>query len=133
MYEFFQGLTTNSDQPQGAEAGSAGDLLAALAGSIGMGQPSAGGDLLGGLFSALLGGGADQPGGDAVTGLAEQMQLGPAVVQAVVALLARQLAGQGTSKAGGPDLAALLAQASSGEEVDEAALRARGDPGNQSG
>jgi len=103
-----------------------GNLLGALLG----GGQSTGGDPLGGLLSGLLGGGAQQPGAgaDEMAGFAAQASVTPAVLQAVVALLAGRLTGQGATQADSAGLSALLTQAQSGEEVDEAALRSSGLP-----
>ncbi len=92
-------------------------LVATLLGGIG-GQE---GGSPAGLLSTLL-------AGEPVAGLAEQAQVTPTVVQAVLALLAGHLAGKGASKEAGVDLSALLAQASRGEEPDATALKASGLP-----
>lgn len=107
-----------------------GNLLGMFTTQGGEGQPPSGGDLLGGLLGTLLGGGAQTPVGGAgdVTSLAEQTQVTPAIVQAVVALLIGQMGKSGTAQSGGADLGALLDQASRGEDVDEAALKSSGLP-----
>lgn len=92
-------------------------LLATLLGGIG-GQE---GGSPAGLLSTLL-------AGEPAANLAEQAQVTPTVVQAVLALLAGHLAGEGASKEAGVDLSALLAQASRGEEPDATALKASGLP-----
>jgi len=127
MDELLQTLAGGAGKPRGEEAETPlGNLLAGLLGGAGGGQ-TAGGDPLGGLVAALLGGGSGGGAND-VSGLAEDAQVTPAIVQAVVALLVGQMAGQGTTKSGGADLTALLDQARSGAELDEVALKSSGLP-----
>jgi hypothetical protein len=127
MDELMQLLGGNKGKAQ-QESDPLGHLLAALLG----GAEGKEGSSPAGLLSSLLAGGA-APAGDPVAGLAEQAQVTPAVVQAVLALLAGRLAGEAgqgeaARKAAGIDLSALLAQASSGEEPDPNALKASGLP-----
>jgi hypothetical protein len=129
MDELLQTLAGGAGKPQGgqndAPLGAQG-VLAALLGGAGGGQAT-GGDPLDGALAALLGGGSGGGGND-VAGLAEEAQVMPAIVQAVVALLIGQMGKPGTTKSGGADLAALLDQARSSAELDEVALKSSGLP-----
>ncbi len=127
MDELLRTLMGGTDRPQGgADEAPLGNLLAGLLHKAGDEQAS-GSDLLGGMLAALRGGGSGGGAND-VAGLAEQAQVTPTVVHAVLALLASQLAGQGTARAAGVDLNALMAQAGAGAELDEATLKASGLP-----
>jgi hypothetical protein len=130
MDELLQMLAGGTGKPQGGQDDAPLDtqsVLASLLGGARDEQAAAGGAPLAGLLAALLGGGSGGGGND-LSGLAEEAQVTPAIVQAVVALLIGQMGKPGATKAGGADLAALLDQASSGAEVDEAALKSSGLP-----
>jgi len=123
MDELLQALAGGAGKPQGEQDDAPlGNLLARL-----LGGQTGSSDPLGGALAALLGGGSGGGGND-VGGLAAEAQVTPAIVRAVVALLVGQMAGQGTTKSGGADLAALLDQARSGAELDEVALKSSGLP-----
>ncbi|MGC8781322.1 MAG: hypothetical protein ACP5UQ_10690 [Anaerolineae bacterium] len=127
MDEFLRALMGGEGKPHGEEDDATlGNLLARLLGEAGGGQVG-GSDTLGGMLATLLGGGSGGGGND-VAGLAEQAQVTPAVVQAVLALLAGRLAGQAARGEAAVDLNALLAQASAGATPDEATLKASGLP-----
>lgn len=123
MDEFLQALTGSAGKPRGGKDDAGlGNLLATLLGGAGDEQAP-----LGGLLATLLGGGSGG-GANTLDGLAEQAQVTPAIVQAVIALLIGQMGKAEATKTGEAALAALLDQASSGAEVDEAALKASGLP-----
>ncbi|MCX7671794.1 MAG: hypothetical protein N2439_17210 [Anaerolineae bacterium] len=109
------------------EADPLAGLLDLLAGAGGKESATGEAAPFAGLLASLLGGGSGGGTND-VAGLAEQAQVTPAVVQAVLALLAGQLARQGAQREAGVDLSALLAQAGAGAELDEATLKASGLP-----
>lgn len=125
MDELLQMLAGGAGKPQGGQDDAPLGTQSVLAGLLG-GQAGSS-DPLGGVLAALLGGGSGGGGND-VTGLAEDAQVTPAIVQAVVALLIGQMGKQETTKSGGSDLAALLNQAGSGAEIDEVALKSSGLP-----
>jgi hypothetical protein len=130
MDELLQMLAGGAGKPQGGQDDpplGTQSVLASLLGGAGGEQAAAGGDPLGGMLAALLGSGSGGGAGD-VSGLAEEAQVTPAIVQAVVALLIGQMGKQGTTKSGGTDLSALLDQARSGAEIDEVALKSSGLP-----
>ncbi len=126
MDELLRALTAGAGRPQDAQENPLGNLLSGLAGSLAGQQPAAGENPLAGLLAALAG--AQKPAAETVSDLAAEAQVSPAVVQAVIALLVGQLAGQQPTKTGSIDLNDLLTPADSSGEVDEVALRASGLP-----
>jgi hypothetical protein len=107
------------------------DFLKALRDATGGGQPSE--NPFANLLGGLLGGTTGEEGGEAdpVSGVADQAGITPDIAQAVMALIAGQLAskpagGRNDAKSAGLD--ELLEQARGGQAVDETALKASGLP-----
>ncbi len=124
MNDLLRALMGGSGGPQDAKEDPLSNLLAGLMGNLAGQQPTADNNPL----AALLGADARQPADDAVSGLAAEAQVSPAVVQAIIALLIGRLVGQEQTKTGDVDLSALLTEAGSSGEVDEVALRSSGLP-----
>ena len=109
------------------------DFMKALRDATNGGQPSE--NPLANLLGGLLGGATGEEDGEAdpVSGIAEQSGITPDIAQAVMALVAGQLASRqagegGKAKSAGLD--ELLEQVRGGQVVDETALKASGLPQN---
>ena len=109
------------------------DFLKALRDATSGGEPSE--NPLANLLGGILGGatGEEDAEADPVSGIADQAGITPDIAQAVMALVAGQLASRqagGGDKAKSAGLDELLEQARGGQEVDETALKASGLPQN---
>jgi hypothetical protein len=109
------------------------DFLKALRDATSGGRPSE--SPLANLLGGILGGETGEKDGatDSVSGVAEQAGITPDIAQAVMALVAGQLASRqagGADKTKSAGLDELLEQVRGGQAVDETALKASGLPQN---